>query len=115
MTEQPISKASAAHYVWSGDCDGWRLVDRPGLSVIHERMPPGRREVRHVHSAARQFFFVLAGELTMEVAGAVHRLSPQQGIEIAPGTPHQALNGGADPVEFLVVSQPTTRGDREPA
>jgi mannose-6-phosphate isomerase-like protein (cupin superfamily) len=115
MTGQPTSKANAAHYVWGGDCDGWRLVDQPSLSVIHERMPSGRSEQRHRHASARQYFFVLSGTLTLEVDGRRHILGRETGLEIAPGTPHQALNEGAEPVEFLVISQPTTRGDRNPA
>ncbi|MGE0768851.1 MAG: cupin domain-containing protein [Hyphomicrobiaceae bacterium] len=115
MTLEPTSKASAPHYVWGGDCDGWRLVDRQDLSVIHERMPAGRAEIRHFHTRARQFFFVVQGALTLEVDGRRHVLTPGSGLEIAPGTPHQALNASAEAVEFLVISQPTTRGDREPA
>ena len=115
MPEVPISKTNAEHYVWDGDCDGWRLVDRGDMSVIHERMPAGRQEVRHRHAKARQFFFILKGTLTLEVDGAVHTVSAGSGLEIAPLTPHQAINGGPEPVEFLVISQPTTRGDREPA
>lgn len=111
----PISKRNAAHYGWGGDCDGWRLVDGDSLSVIHERMPPGRAELRHRHAKARQFFFVLSGELTMEVAGSRHVLGPGTGLEIAPEAPHQAINVSPGPVEFLVISQPTTRGDREEA
>ncbi|MDX2155915.1 MAG: cupin domain-containing protein [Hyphomicrobiaceae bacterium] len=111
----PVSHANAEHYVWGGDCDGWRLVDGRGLSVIHERMPPGRAEVRHLHRQSRQFFFVLSGELTMELEGARHVLGPRQGLEIRPGAPHQAINDGPGDVEFLVVSQPATTGDRIPA
>lgn len=115
MGSQPIDRSTAVHYVWGDVCDGWRLVDSPGLSVIHERMPPGSREIRHLHNSARQFFFVLSGELTLEVGGDNHVLAPQQGLEIAPLTPHQAINTSTEPVEFLVISQPTTRGDRTPA
>lgn len=115
MTEKPTSKASAPHYVWGGDCDGWRLVDRQDLSVIHERMPAGRQEVRHVHAKARQFFFVLSGALTLEVEGERHVLTAGVGLEIAPGLAHQAINAAPEWVEFLVISQPTTQGDREPA
>jgi hypothetical protein len=59
--------------------------------VIEERMPPGAREARHRHAAARQFFYVLSGVLTMEVEGTVHRLAERSGIEIAPAWAHQAL------------------------
>ena len=107
-----VSKASAPHYVWGGDCDGWRLVDQPGLSVIHERMPAGRAEVRHYHSTARQLFFVLAGALTMELEGRSETARAGEGIEVAPGTRHRATNASSAAVEFLVISHPSTRGDR---
>jgi mannose-6-phosphate isomerase-like protein (cupin superfamily) len=107
-----VSKDTAEHYTWGDACDGWRLVDRAELSVIHERMPPGTAEVRHQHQTARQFFFVLAGAAIMEVDGAEHTLRAQQGIEIAPGLPHRIRNDSGADVEFLVISQPTTRGDR---
>lgn len=107
-----ISKDNASHYIWGGDCDGWRLLSHADLSVIHERMPADRAEVRHRHMAARQFFFVLSGTLAMEVEGRDHLLSPGEGIEIPPMAAHQAMNRSGEDVEFLVISQPTTRGDR---
>jgi mannose-6-phosphate isomerase-like protein (cupin superfamily) len=112
-TPAPISRASAEHYTWGAGCDGWHLVRAPALSVIQEHMPPGTTEVAHRHARARQFFFVLAGELTLDVDGARHVLGVQQGLEIAPGVAHQARNDGADGVDFLVVSQPPSHGDRE--
>lgn len=76
-------------------------------------MPPGASEVRHHHAKARQFFYVLHGELTLEVAGIVHMLRKGTGLEIAPGVAHQALNQSAAAVEFLVVSNPPSHGDRQ--
>ena len=108
----PISRHHAEHYVWGGVCDGWHLVRAPALSVIEERMPPGAQEVRHRHAHARQFFYVLSGTLTIEVEGARHHLDRGTGIELAPGTAHQALNESDAPVEFLVVSTPPSHGDR---
>ena len=64
---QPINRRTAEHYVWGGDCDGWHLVKQPEVSVIEERMTPGASEVRHHHVHARQFFYALSGELTLEV------------------------------------------------
>ena len=107
-----ISKLTAEHYRWGGTCDGWRLVNRPDLSIIHERMPPDTRETPHHHARARQFFFVVAGTLTLEVDGSAETLRAGQGLEIAPGARHQARNEGDGDVEFLVVSHPTTTGDR---
>jgi Uncharacterized conserved protein, contains double-stranded beta-helix domain len=75
-------------------------------------MPAGTSEVRHWHARARQFFYVLSGTLTMEVEGVRHRLAARTGIELSPGTAHQALNEDAADVEFLVVSMPPSHGDR---
>lgn len=107
-----VSKETAAHYTWGAGCDGWILSPSPDLMVIQERMPPGTAEQRHFHSKARQFFYVLTGELTMEVEGVRHGVPPMNGIEIAPGARHQARNDGETDVHFLVISSPTTRGDR---
>jgi mannose-6-phosphate isomerase-like protein (cupin superfamily) len=107
-----VQKEGAEHYVWGGVNDGWHLVKRDDLSVIQERLQPGSSEVRHRHVKARQFFYVLSGELTMEADGFTHRLTAGQGIEIAPGTPHQAQNRSAAPVEILVTSSPKSHGDR---
>lgn len=107
-----ISKAHAEHYTWGEQCDGWHLVKGQELSVIHERMPGKTAEVRHYHERSRQFFFVLRGEAVLEVAGVRHQLSLHEGVEVPPGIPHQMKNESSDDVEFLVISQPTTRGDR---
>ncbi len=113
-----INTTTAEHYLWGDGCDGWHLVRAEGLSVIQERMPPGTKEVRHAHGRARQFFYVLSGTLTMEVAGVATRLAPGDGVEVPPGVPHQALNDSDADVAFLVISQPPAQGDRilaEPA
>lgn len=107
-----IDRAHGEHYVWGAVNDGWHLVKQDGLSVIEERMQPGSAEVRHYHRAARQFFRVLSGELTMEVGGTVTVLHPGEGIEIAPGVPHQARNDSDGPTEMLVISSPKSHGDR---
>jgi mannose-6-phosphate isomerase-like protein (cupin superfamily) len=107
-----INKDSAEHYTWGDVCEGWHLVRSEGLSVIQERMPPGASEVRHVHTRARQFFFVLAGAMTIEVAGEREELAAGDGVEIGPGVPHQVFNSSDRDVEFLVISQPPAQGDR---
>ncbi len=109
---EPVDRSTAEHYTWGGGCDGWHLVKRGDLSVIAEQVPPGARETRHLHGAARQFFFVLRGAAVIEVDGERVALREGQGLEVAPGLPHQFMNESAEPVHFLVVSQPTSRGDR---
>ncbi len=107
-----ISKQNAEHYIWGQQCDGWHLVKSGEVSVIHERMPAGTSEVRHYHERSRQFFFVLTGSAILEVDGVVWELGPHEGVEVAPGVPHQMKNQSEQETEFLVISQPTTRGDR---
>lgn len=118
MIPTPTSTAVAQHYVWGEGCDGWHLVRAAGLSVIEERMPPRTSEVRHWHARASQFFYVLAGTLTLEVEGVVHQLAPRSGIQLPQGQAHQARNDGPVDAEFLVISMPPSQGDRhvsEPA
>ena len=98
--------------MWGEGCDGWHLVKSAALSVIHERMPPGASEVRHFHRASTQFFFVLSGTATLEVGGRVEVLREQEGAEVPPGVPHLISNESGSDLEFLVVSQPASHGDR---
>jgi mannose-6-phosphate isomerase-like protein (cupin superfamily) len=104
---------TAEHYSWGSGCDGWHLVNQAELSVIRERMPPGTAEVRHLHRIARQFFFILSGTAQLEAGGITYQLTTGQGLEVVPGTPHQICNLSASDVEFIVVSQPHSHGDRE--
>ncbi len=112
---EPVQAAADNHYAWDRNCDGWHLVRNENLSVIEERMPPGTMEQRHFHAHARQFFYVLEGELTMEVEGRSVVLGARQGLEIAPGQAHQAMNRSEADVRFLVISQPPSHGDRTQA
>jgi len=107
-----ISKENAEHYVWGEQCDGWYLVNRQDMLVIHEKMPAGTQEKRHYHSVSRQFFFVLEGVLTMELEGKKHNIGARQGIDIPPQAKHQARNDADTATEFLVISHPSPRGDR---
>ena len=103
---------SAEHYVWGEACDGWHLLRDPALSVIQERVPPGVGEVRHFHSRARQFFYVLSGTATMEFDGEEVTFGAGQGLHVPPGTRHRFANHSDADVVFLVISSPTTAGDR---
>jgi len=106
------SKQNAEHYIWGQHCDGWRLIDEAGQSIIHERMPAGTSESRHYHNYAKQFFFILSGEMTVEINGQLHTIKAHEGIEVKAQQPHQVFNRSAEAIEFLVISQPNTKGDR---
>ena len=112
QSTQAVSRDTAEHYVWGEVCDGWRLLDQPDLSVIEERVPAGGAEVAHVHGRARQFFFVLQGKARLEFENRSVELAPGQGLDVSPGVAHRFVNAGGVEVRFLVISAPTTRGDR---
>jgi uncharacterized cupin superfamily protein len=112
-----ISRENAEHYTWpsaigSDVCDGWHLHRSAELSVIEERMPAGAAEQRHLHQRTTQFFYVLAGELTIELEGEEHQLAPGTGLTLQARTPHQVFNRSREDVRFLVISQPPSHGDR---
>jgi mannose-6-phosphate isomerase-like protein (cupin superfamily) len=111
-----VSRQTASRYKWGGphedNCDGWHLVRTPDLSIIEEFMPPGTSELRHHHVRSRQFFYVLQGELTLEVEQHSFILQAGEGLEVSPGQAHQAYNRSENPVRILVTSQPPSHGDR---
>jgi len=108
-----VDTKTGRHYRWGAASDGWHLLEGEDLSVIQERVPPGDRERRHRHARARQFFYILAGEATLEIDGREVVVAAGQGIEVPPGTLHQFFNRSSADVEMLVISSPPSHGDRE--
>jgi quercetin dioxygenase-like cupin family protein len=104
--------SNVEHYQWGATCDGWRLLDFPSLSVIQERMPPRTAEAIHYHINAQQFFFILKGSLTFEVEKEVFVVKEGEGFHIVPQVIHKVLNNSEIDAYFLVISEPSTKGDR---
>ncbi|MEZ4831403.1 MAG: hypothetical protein R2873_05255 [Caldilineaceae bacterium] len=110
----PISTASAEHYAWGDGCDGWHLLRADDLSVIEERVPPGKAEVRHLHRKANSVFHIPSRRgYARDWRRGTHRPGGGQGIDVPPGAPHQLRNDGAEDLHFLVISAPKSHGDRE--
>jgi mannose-6-phosphate isomerase-like protein (cupin superfamily) len=107
-----VSIVNAEHYRWGEECDGWRLLQGKDLSVIQERVPAGKAEVIHYHEHARQFFYILDGSAQMAFEDKVVLLQKGDGIEISPFTKHRFENTSDQDVIFLVISSPTSQGDR---
>jgi quercetin dioxygenase-like cupin family protein len=112
LETSPVDTTNAEHYRWGDVCDGWHLLKTANLSVIQEFVPPGASEVKHVHALAHQFFYVLSGTATLEFDAQFHEVRAGQGIHIAAGLAHRFANKGDVGVSFLVISSPTTVGDR---
>ena len=107
-----ISIENADHYIWGEICEGWHLLKRDDVSVIQERVPAGGAEVIHYHERARQFFYILEGEGTLSFEDHDVIIQKGQGLEISPMRKHQFRNNSSRDVHFLVISVPSTRGDR---
>ena len=58
------------------------------------------------------FFFVLSGTAMLEVNGERHCIEAFQGMEVPPDIPHQMVNESDFEVEFIIISQPKSHGDR---
>jgi len=109
---------NAEHYAWGAACDGWRLLNDADLAVIQEKIPAGHGEVRHYHERSRQLFYVLDGMLEIEMDGESFRLGAGDSLEIPPSARHKVWNPFEQQAVFLVISSPSTAGDRidlEPA
>jgi mannose-6-phosphate isomerase-like protein (cupin superfamily) len=100
------------HYQWGNTCDGWNLVDENSLSVKQEKMPAGTSETKHYHQYAQQFFYILTGTATFEVATELIEVNAGQGLHIPPTIKHKIINNTLQDLEFLLCSQPSTINDR---
>jgi mannose-6-phosphate isomerase-like protein (cupin superfamily) len=107
-----VSAKNAEHYIWGEICDGWHLLKSEDMSIIQERVPAGAREVMHYHTRAHQFFYILEGEGTLDFENRQVTIHKGEGLEIPPQVRHQFRNQSDADVHFLVISVPTTKGDR---
>ncbi len=75
-----IRAAPANHYSWGQDCDGWKLIDLPGLSLREERMGARSKRIPHVHREATQLFFMLEGSCTMATSRETRSIEVMRGL-----------------------------------
>lgn len=106
------NKENTEHYIWGEKCHGWHLVQTQDLSVIQEIMHANTKEERHYHAFSQQFFFILKGKAMFEIEGDLIEVSQGEGVHIKPRQKHQIQNNEPTELEFLVISQPVTQGDR---
>jgi mannose-6-phosphate isomerase-like protein (cupin superfamily) len=109
---RPVSKATVPSFVWREVCEGWTLVDVPGLHVIQERMPGHTYELPHVHEVTHQLYFIVEGHATIFSEADRFSVAAGEAIEIPPGVPHQMRNDADRDLEFLVISSQRPREDR---
>ena len=107
-----VSINSAENYKWGNQCDGWHLLKTEELSIIQEEVPPKESEVKHYHKKSKQFFYVLEGKATIEVARKTNEINKNEGIFIEAGIEHQLFNNSEATLKFIVISSPKSHGDR---
>jgi mannose-6-phosphate isomerase-like protein (cupin superfamily) len=108
-----VTQENSIHYKWGDDCDGWKFLDSDKLSIIKEKMPPQTFETPHYHKTATQFFYILRGIATFEIEAEVFTVNAGEAVEIKPCKKHRISNQTKEDLEFIVISQPTTKnGDR---
>lgn len=106
------STANTTAYTWGEHCKGWPLLQEQALSVIEEEMPPGTAEQLHYHKKAMQLFYLLEGEAEYEIESENIIVSKGESLQIHPGQKHRIRNKSKTNIRFLVISAPTTTGDR---
>ncbi|MFD2599206.1 cupin domain-containing protein [Sphingobacterium corticis] len=103
---------NSEHYIWGENCDGWHLLKSDSLSIIQEKMPPNTEESLHLHSKAQQFFYILNGTATFEVDNEIYSVEEGQGFHIQANQVHRIFNITTNDLEFVVISEPKSHGDR---
>jgi len=106
------SKENSEHYYLGENCSGWHLLKSERLSIIEEMMPPKTQEKKHYHNYSQQFFRVISGMATFEIENDIIHVESGNGIHIPPKIKHKIRNDQSENLEFIVISEPATRGDR---
>lgn len=76
-------------------------VESFGINLIVLR--PGERGRIHAHAHQEEVFLVLAGELTLLVEGAEHRLGPDRIARVPAKLRRQLANAGAETLVLLAL------------
>ena len=106
------NKQNTEHYFWGNKCEGFHLIKKENLSIIQEIMPPSTKEQMHFHNHAEQFFYILSGTATFLIDDDQIEVGKGEGIHILSKIKHQIFNNQSTVLEFLVISQPSTKEDR---
>ena len=103
---------NAENFKWGDNCDGWHLLNTDTLSVIQERMTSRTSERKHYHNISQQLFFILKGTATFDIEGEEFVVSSHESMHVPKGIKHFIANRGKHDLEFLVISEPKSHGDR---
>ncbi len=81
--------------------------DQP-IAITDSTVPPGfPGPVRHRHASMTDIFYVLEGELALDLEGDWRILGPGSFVLVPPGVIHTFANRGSVPARFLNIYQPS--------
>lgn len=101
--------------VTRGNGDKFEASFKPIGAALESKMlgfnitviPPGKRAFPyHAHRGNEEMFFILEGEGSVRIDGAVHRLRAGDFVSLPPGrdSAHQIINDSTAPLRYLAVS-----------
>jgi quercetin dioxygenase-like cupin family protein len=109
MLANPIIAKTAVDQMVLGMSHDYRLTpaDGFGLAVL-ATVPPGLGAPTHRHEVDEELFFVVEGELTVDLDGRTHRLSAGDSCHIPVGSVHAFRNESQSDTRFLALVTPGT-------
>ncbi len=76
------------------------------FALMEYLLAPGGGAGLHTHTREDESFYVLAGELAVQLGDEATVVTPGEFIRIPKGTPHAFANQGREPVTALVILTP---------
>jgi mannose-6-phosphate isomerase-like protein (cupin superfamily) len=76
------------------------------FSFVEHLSPPGERPPLHIHRREGQLWYVLEGELTVNVGGETRRCGPGEWAYGPPGVPHTHEVTSEAPARLLEINSP---------
>jgi mannose-6-phosphate isomerase-like protein (cupin superfamily) len=75
-------------------------------SLAEASVPPGGRTAAHFHRRTEELYFFTAGRGRLRVGEAERAVAPGDCAVIPPGTVHELVNEGAEPLVLLCCCAP---------
>ena len=79
-----------------------KIFESPDATVVHMTLNPGEKLVSHI-TPVDVFFYILAGEPTIEIGDEREKVSADSIIESPADIPHCVYNESKTTAKFLVV------------
>ena len=95
-----------------GDSGPKYLMKGPRMNFALVAFQPGQDFAAHYHNIMEENFYILEGEIDIEVDGMVNHLTKGQMIHIEPGEIHYVLNRYDKPVKMISTLAPYTDPDK---